>query len=47
MSSRAEAYEAIFGGMHGSPIALSLEAPLALVVQLLAWVEALPRTYAP
>ncbi|HEY2592576.1 MAG TPA: hypothetical protein VGK33_01600 [Chloroflexota bacterium] len=32
--------------MAGSPIALPLDAPLALVVQLLAWVEARPRTYA-
>jgi len=32
--------------MPGSPVALPLEAPLALVVQLLAWVEARPRTYA-
>jgi hypothetical protein len=42
----AEARGAIFGGMPGSPIALPLDAPLALVVQLLAWVEARPRTYA-
>jgi|HubBroStandDraft_2_1064218.scaffolds.fasta_scaffold105097_3 hypothetical protein len=32
--------------MPGPPITLSLEAPVALVVQLLAWVEARPRTYA-
>src|ERR1700722_2307330 len=32
--------------MPGSPIALSLDAPVALVVQLLEWVEARPRTYA-
>lgn len=31
--------------MAGSLIAVSLEAPLALVVQLLEWVEARPRTY--
>jgi hypothetical protein len=34
------------GEMLGSPIALRLEAPLALLVQLLEWVEARPRTYA-
>jgi len=32
--------------MLGSPVALPLDAPLALLVQLLAWVEARPRTYA-
>ena len=42
----AEPQKAIFGEMPGSPIALPLEAPLALVVQLLAWVEERPRTYA-
>ena len=42
----AEVSEAILGEMLGSPITLPLEAPLALVVQLLEWVEARPRTYA-
>ena len=32
--------------MLGSPEALLLDAPLPLLVQLLTWVEARPRTYA-
>ena len=42
----AGAHEAIFGNMTGSPIAVPLDAPLALVIQLLAWLEERPRTYA-
>lgn len=42
----ARARGAILAEMHGSPIALPLNAPLALVIQLLEWVEARPRTYA-